>query len=67
VEKVIIRTYPDRYKAELARKVLLTHGIQALVTAKDVSAPRPSLTERSGFALVVDRDEANQARSLLPE
>ena len=58
---VFIRTYASRLEAEIAKGVLEAHGIEAFVSADDMSGTRPELTFVLGARLLVKERDADMA------
>ena len=58
---VSIRTYTGRLEAEIARGVLEAHGIEAFISADDMSGTRPELTFMQGARLLVKERDAERA------
>jgi len=53
-DPTIVRTFSDRGEAEIARSLLETEGITALVSADDMGGNTPPLDFSSGLQLVVE-------------
>ena len=64
---MIVRTFSDRGEAEIARSLLETEGIAALVSADDMGGNNPALDFSSGLQLVVESADVVRARELLDE
>ena len=66
-DPTIVRTFPDRGEAEIARALLEAEGIPAAVPAEDrggLTSPEEFL---SGVQLVVEAADVDRARELLDE
>jgi hypothetical protein len=66
-DPTIVRTFSDRGEAEIARSLLETEGITALVSADDMGGNTPPLDFSSGLQLVVEAADVDRARELLDE
>ena len=66
-DPTIVRTFSDRGEAEIARSLLETEGIDALVAADDMGGTTPPLHFSSGLQLVVEAADVDRARELLDE
>jgi hypothetical protein len=64
-ERVVVRTFNYRHEAEFMRGVLDGHGIEASVVSDDCGAVDPALGLVRGIHLLVGKEQAEQARSLL--
>lgn len=62
---VCVQTYFNRESAEIARSVLEANDIRALVLADDCGGVRPHLQLTEGVKLLVNRLDAEKARSVL--
>lgn len=63
---LIIKTFPDRTQAELARSTLQSCGIESIVRADDCGGARPSLAIGSGgVQLFVREEDAGRAGEVL--
>ena len=61
-DPVVVRTYPNEIAAELARAILESEGIVALVSSHDAAG---LLRYVHGVQLIVRRDELEAAREIL--
>jgi hypothetical protein len=61
-DPVVVRTYPNEVAAELARAILESEGIVALVSSHDAAG---LLRYVHGVQLIVRRDELEAARAIL--
>jgi hypothetical protein len=66
-ETVILRTYASEMEAEIARMVLDSAGIPAVIHRDDAGGMMPSLQFLRGARLVVRRDHAAAAAEILDE
>lgn len=68
---VTVRTFDQRFEAELARGLLEAEGIDSLILADDCGGQRPDLSVRmNGVQLLTreeDRDKAEEILQLLDE
>jgi len=62
---VVVQTFLDRIEADLAASALQAAGIESMVAADDAGGTQPGLWEGEGVALLVRREDAQQARSIL--
>jgi hypothetical protein len=63
---VVVRTFPTRIEADLARSALEAEGIDAIVRGDDVGGMRPHLLVGSGGAeLIVRVEDAGRALLVL--
>jgi len=62
---IVVRTYADRFEAELAHSVLEAAGIESIVQADDAGGMRPALAFSNGAALLVRADDAERADEVL--
>lgn len=66
-DAVVVESFPTRLEAELAAGVLEAEGIPAQVMADDAGGAYPPLQVVRGVRLVVSKEDAARARSLLGE
>jgi hypothetical protein len=66
-DPTIVRTFSDRGEAEIARSLLESEGIAALIAADDMAGNTPPLDFSSGLQLVVAAGDVEHARELLDE
>jgi len=62
---VVIRRFPDRIEADLARSALEAAGIESLVRADDMGGTRPHMWVSEGVDLVVRAENLAAAREVL--
>ena len=63
---VCIKTYNSRLEAELAKGLLDSHDIQAMISADDAGGLRPDmLWGTGGVRLLVKREDAQNALDVL--
>jgi hypothetical protein len=66
-DPTIVRTFSDRGEAEIARSLLESEGIRALLSADDLAGNTPPLDFSAGLQLVVEAEDVERARELLDE
>ncbi len=66
-ETVVLRSYAHEMEAEIARAVLASEGILAVVQRDDAGGMVPSLQFLHGARLVVHRSDAERAEEVLRE
>jgi hypothetical protein len=66
-DPTIVRTFSDRGEAEIARSLLETEGIPALLSADDMGGNTPPLDFSRGLQLVVEAADVERARAVLDE
>ncbi len=65
-ELICIKTYMNSQQAEMARGVLETNGIEAMISADDAGGWRPELAvAMGGVRLLVREEDAKSALELL--
>jgi hypothetical protein len=62
---VVIRSFGDRFEADLAQSALEAAGIESLVRSDDAGGMRPALTFANGAELVVRTEDAERADEIL--
>ncbi len=62
---VVVGTFNTRPEADLARSALEAAGIDAVVAADDAGGVQPGLWEGQGVAVLVDREDEQEAREVL--
>ncbi len=62
---VVIRIYPNRIEAELARGALEAAEIDSMITADDMGGNRPALWVAEGVKLRVRAEDARRAEQIL--
>ena len=67
VDLVNLETYPDRTEAELAKGILATGGIAAIIYGDDFGGYSPALSFSEGVQLMVERADLVKARMILAE
>ena len=61
-----IRTFDQRYEAELVQGLLSAEGIESMIVADDCGGQRPDLSVRSGgVQLVIRQEDAEKANEIL--
>jgi hypothetical protein len=66
-DPTIVRTFPDRGEAEIARSLLEAEGIAAAVPAEERGGLTPPEEFVYGVQLVVDAADVDRARAVLDE
>ena len=66
-DPTIVRTFPDRGEAEIARALLEAEGIPAAVPAEERGGLTPPEEFLSGVQLVVEAGDVERARAVLDE
>ena len=64
-ELVILRTFSNRFEADLARSALEAASIESMVRHDDAGGMRPGLWVGRGVELLVRREDAERAREIL--
>lgn len=64
---VCIKTFLNRYEADLAKGFLESEGIEAFVSADDAGGMRPHLAFTGGVRLMVKNEEAEAALQILED
>ncbi len=64
-EIVTLRTFAIDLHAEMARAMLDSHGIHAILSRDNCGGLEPQLTIAGGTRLMVNREDANDALALL--
>ncbi len=62
---VVIRTFSDRFEAEVARSALDAAGIASMIRSDDCGGTRPGMWMGNGVELVVRSDDAAEAEEIL--
>jgi Putative prokaryotic signal transducing protein len=62
---VVVRSFSDRFEAELAQSALEAAGIESIVRSDDAGGMRPAMTFANGAELVVRREDAERADEIL--
>ncbi len=62
---VSVRTFSNELDAEVARRHLKSHGIDATVSKDDCGGMRPWLQERQGVVLLVLEPDLQKAKEVL--
>jgi hypothetical protein len=62
---VVIRTFSNKFEADVAKTALDAAHIQSLVRADDGGGLRPGLWMGNGVELVVNADDADRAEAIL--
>jgi hypothetical protein len=63
-ELVVVRTFLNRFDADVAKSALDAAGIDSLIRADDAGGTRPGLW-MSGIALIVRAEDARRADEVL--
>ena len=63
---VNIRTFTQRYEAEIAQGLLSEAGIESMISADDCGGQRPDLSVRmGGVQLVIRKEDIEKANEIL--
>jgi hypothetical protein len=62
---VVVRSFRDRFEADLAQSALEAAGIESLVRSDDAGGMRPALTFSNGAELVVRIEDVERASEIL--
>jgi hypothetical protein len=62
---VVVRSFRDRFDADLAQSALEAAGIESLVCSDDAGGMRPALTFSNGAELVVRIEDVERASEIL--
>ena len=63
---ITIKTYPDRTEAELAKGLLESKGVKAMVSADDAGGMNPALLwGTGGVRLLVKKNDVQMATEIL--
>jgi hypothetical protein len=62
---VVVRSFRDRFEAELAQSALEAAGIDSIVRSDDAGGMRPAMTFANGAELVVRSEDAERADDIL--
>jgi Putative prokaryotic signal transducing protein len=62
---IVVRTFADRFEAELAHSVLEAAGIDSVVRSDDAGGLRPALAFSNGAELLVRGADAERADEVL--
>jgi hypothetical protein len=62
---IVVRTFADRFEAELAHSALEAAGIEAIVRSDDAGGLRPALAFSNGAELLVRAADAPRADEIL--
>jgi hypothetical protein len=62
---IVVAEYANHPEAEMAKKLLESHGIESIIHADDCGGMAGGQTFIRGVQLLVDRDDVISARSLL--
>lgn len=61
-----IRTFTQRYEAEMAKGLLSEQGIESIILADDCGGQRPDLSVRmGGVQLVIRKEDIEKANEIL--
>ena len=64
---VLVKTYSLRMDADLAKAILESNGVQAIIAADDAGGMEPWLRSAQQFRVLVRQEDATVARRLLAE
>src|SRR6478672_8871851 len=64
-ELVVVRTFLNRFEAEMAQSALEAAEIESLIRADDAGGLRPAMTMGSNVELVVRAEDAARAEEIL--
>jgi len=64
---ICIKTFLNRYEADLAKGLLESAGIEAAVSADDAGGMQPQLNLSVGVRLLVDEADADAALKILED
>ncbi len=63
---ISVRTFDQRYEAELVQGLLSAEGIESVIVADDCGGQRPDLSVRmNGVQLVIRQEDAAKANEIL--
>lgn len=63
---IVVRTFSQRFEAEIAEGLLAAEGIDSLISADDCGGQRPDLSMRmGGVQLIVRQEEFERANQIL--
>jgi hypothetical protein len=62
---VIVRTFLNRFEADVAKSALDAAGIDSIIRADDAGGMRPAMSMGSAVELVVRAEDAARAREVL--
>ena len=62
---VIVRTFLNRFEADVAKSALDAAGIESVIRADDAGGMRPAMSMGSAVELVVRAEDASRAAQLL--
>ena len=61
-----VRTFDQRFEAELVQGLLSAEGIESIIVADDCGGQRPDLSVRmNGVQLVIRQEDAEKANEIL--
>jgi Putative prokaryotic signal transducing protein len=64
-ELVVVRTFNDRFEAQLAQSALQAAEIESMVRSDDAGGLRPHMALLTGVELLVRSEDAQAARQIL--
>jgi hypothetical protein len=64
-ELVVVRTFNDRFEAEVAQSALQAADIDSMVRSDDAGGLRPHMALLTGVELLVRSEDAQAARQIL--
>ncbi|HEY7288935.1 MAG TPA: hypothetical protein VH583_03785 [Vicinamibacterales bacterium] len=62
---VVVKVFPNRVEADVAKSALDAAGIESMVLSDDAGGLQPGLWESRGVAVVVQRDHQHAAHEVL--
>ncbi len=62
---VVVRSFGDRFEADLAQSALEAAGIESLIRSDDAGGMRPAMTFANGAELLVRAEDAERADEIL--
>jgi len=64
-EMIVIKVFGSETEAEIAKGRLESEGIAAMITKDDVGGMYPSLQQTGGVKLLVRKEDADRARTIV--
>jgi Putative prokaryotic signal transducing protein len=64
---VVVRTFQNKFEAEMAQGALEAAEIESIVSADDAGGMRPDLARWGGVRLLVRTEDAEEAGKILDE
>jgi putative signal transducing protein len=62
---VVVRTFPDRFEADVAQSALEAAGIESMLRTDDFGGLRPHMALTNGVDLLVRAENAEEADEVL--